>query len=114
MKAVSLKRLATTFPELDGVELIELYHRMRHASTPEAVDGALDYANQKLGADGVESIRDDGWDRFYCDIGLLYVNRGDPYEDTLMYDTRTERFDVGGWGDYIDSSSARRKRFADR
>jgi hypothetical protein len=34
--------------------------------------------------------------------GLEYVNMGDPYDTTLIYDLSTGRFYVGAWGDWVE------------
>lgn len=76
-----------------------------------SVDRTMRIANDELGGHGIESIRDDEWDNYYCDIGLLYVNMGDAYTDTLVYDTRSGRFRVTSWGDIVERNE---RRFADR
>ena len=80
----------------------------------EAIDAALDAYSFATGAYGVEAIEDNQWADYYLSIGLLYANTGDGYGRTLIYDTRVERWSVTAWADYIDSSAARRRRFADR
>jgi hypothetical protein len=88
-------------------EVITEAEAMPHHSR---IDIALGFADGVLNGFGIESIRDDGWSDYYLDLGLLYVNLGDPYEKTLMYDTRTKKFIIGAWGDYIDTPS-KIKRF---
>ena len=40
----------------------------------------------------------------FCDSvgqhGVSYLNRGDPYEQTVIFRTRSERFSVGCWGNH--------------
>lgn len=68
-----------------------------------AVDHALDLANTLLHADGVEAINGKHVDGYYQDIVALYVNMGDPYIPTLLYNTVTESFYLGGWGNWVES-----------
>lgn len=76
---------------------------LKAAVSREGVDAALDLANEIMGGFGVESIRDNEWDRdYYADIGLLYVNMGDTYETTLIYDTRKDKWIVSSWGDIVE------------
>jgi hypothetical protein len=42
--------------------------------------------------------------------GLMYVNMGDTYDTTLIYDYKTDRFVVSSWGDIVERQP---RRFAD-
>ncbi len=65
-----------------------IYHEILQANTHEKVDKALDNINKWLNGYGVESIRDNQFKGYYADIGLLYVNMGDSYAGTIVYDAR--------------------------
>jgi hypothetical protein len=80
---------------------------MEHATGPLTVDMALDNINAILKGYGTEAARDNGWDRYYHDIGLLYINLGDTYTTTVLYDTRKERFYVTSLGNIIESNQKR-------
>ena len=41
-------------------------------------------------------------------VGLEYVNMGDSYAPTILYDCRTKQFICTSWGDVVE---AQRKRF---
>jgi hypothetical protein len=71
---------------------------------PGHVDELLADANKALGGYGVEAIRQEGAhvSRYYQDIIGLYVNLGETYKPTLIYDTAENRFAVGGWGDFLE------------
>lgn len=60
---------------------------------------------------GVEVLRDNGWSAYYCDIGMEYLNSGDMYTPTIMYDTRSGNYRVGCLGDILESQTGQ-KRFA--
>lgn len=68
----------------------------------QSVDNTLTQANQLLNAHGVEAIRGRNWDSFYHDIVALYVNRGDSYTTTLMFDVTRDRFLVSSMGDWVE------------
>jgi hypothetical protein len=38
----------------------------------------------------------------------FYVNRGDPYTETLLYDVRRNRYLTIGWGDWLEAQEAGR------
>lgn len=52
---------------------------------------------------GVECIRDaDYWDRYYTDNRIMYINMGDTYIETILFDTKHNKYIVSCWGDYIE------------
>lgn len=56
-------------------------------------------ANDLIGGHGVEGI-DDPESCVNC--AAAYVNLGDTYITTLMYDYRNDQFIVSSWGDYAE------------
>ena len=62
---------------------------------------ALDYADELLGGNGVEYIESQQ-DTMRRREGLSYVNMGDTYDTTLIYDHKTGRFYVGAWGNWVE------------
>jgi hypothetical protein len=62
-------------------------------------------ADEALNGHGVEYLnsRDDT-------SPVAYVNRGDTYDTTLMFDYEKGRFLVGSWGDLVERQP---RRFAD-
>jgi hypothetical protein len=79
------------------------------ATTPRMVDDALDRINGLIHGYGVEAIRNpnDGWKRYYGDISLLYVNMGDTYAPTVIYDVKNQSWHITSWGDFIESKPRR-------
>lgn len=70
-----------------------------------AADQALELADKLLSGHGVEPIRGDYQvDRYYYDVVALYVNMGDTYNTTLLYETENERFLVTSWGDWVEKN----------
>jgi len=72
------------------------------AGTPSAVDRVLDAANAALGGYGVEAIEGEWHDRYYQNIVALYVNMGDTYNTTILFDAVKGRFHVTSWGDWVE------------
>lgn len=68
----------------------------------DEVDNILESVNVLLKGYGVEVIRGPHVDQYYMDINLLYVNLGDTYIPTLIYDTLKETFVICSWGDYVE------------
>lgn len=65
------------------------------------LQAALDYADELLGGSGIEYIESQQ-DTMRRREGLSYVNMGDTYDTTLIYDHKTGRFYVGAWGDWVE------------
>ena len=70
-----------------------------------AADAHLDRLNKAMKGFGVEALRSDevGRDRYYGDIVGLYVNMGDTYNATVVYDTRDEVFYYTSYGDFVEA-----------
>ena len=68
---------------------------------PETSALIMEAANEILGGYGVEGIRDsqDDW--------LSYVNMGDTYDETLLYDSGLNEFKFGSWGDFVEQRPER-------
>ena len=81
---------------------ITLHVAMLRAETHEDIDKAMDKANEILAGYGVEVIRGQYVNRYYGDINALFVNMGDTYAPTVIYDTEKEMFLVMSWGDLVE------------
>lgn len=89
--------------KLSRKEANDLFRWIGHPSmSPDAV---LMMANLLLHGYGVESCRDErAWvDSYYGDIIALYVNTGETYDTTLLYDTEAKEFLVISWGDWYEA-----------
>jgi hypothetical protein len=77
---------------------------------PDEVDRVFDLVEDAI-ADagefatfGVEAIRGAWHDRFYGDVVALYINTGDTYNCTLLYDCVKDRFHVMDWGTFVETA----------
>jgi len=68
------------------------------------IDALLDCANIMLNGFGVEALSTDGgwFGHYYQNIAALYVNRGDTYDTTFIYDVEKDRFLVSDWGTCVE------------
>lgn len=106
----SIKRIQETLrllPEAARelkVEIERAYARQTH----DAYDKVLELANRLLEAHGVEAIEGEDYiDRYYGNIVALYVNMGDTYVGTILFNTITERFTLEGWDDFVERNEKR-------
>lgn len=88
----------------DRLGLWDVLVRLR----PPRVDVAMEYADDRLNGHGVESIEGNHHDPYWQNVQYLYVNRGDPYDETALYDCVRERFFAGCWGDVVEKHGRRR------
>lgn len=107
--AANAKNLQEWFPEISAEDAKALAKYMKQgAGDRHSVDNALDTINQVIGGYGVEAIRGDYHvDNYYYDIVGLYVNTGDTYNATVVYDTERERFEVTTFGDWVEKNQKR-------
>jgi len=64
----------------------------------------MEAANEILDGHGVEGARGEGANlgKYWRDTILLYVNMGDTYDATILFDPDEEEFSIGSWGDFIE------------
>lgn len=66
------------------------------------IDAIMQSANALLHGYGVEAIQGDWVDGFWGSTIALYVNTGDTYRPTLLYDVYADRFALTSWGDWYE------------
>jgi len=69
------------------------------------VDEIMDVANLYMDQCGVEALKDErAWiNHYYGNIIALYVNTGETYDMTLLYDTENQEFLLTSWGDFYEN-----------
>ena len=55
--------------------------------------------------DGVESLTVEGAnvDNYWRDTVGIYINRGDTYRPTIIYDTIRDELIIMNWGDFLEN-----------
>lgn len=121
--SISLKMLKKFFPEdtakkIRGIITKEIAPEMfksvqlwiaecyNRPSDPELQMCALD---EVLGGFGVEAIRGGYVDRYHQNIQAVYVNMGNTYDLTILFDNKTQKFVLTSWGDWVESHEKRLK-----
>jgi hypothetical protein len=104
MRAPSLKTLRAAFPRVEAAQLAQVRAAILGTpyGTPRAVERTLAACDVALSGHGVESISGRAWRRFWMDACLVYVNLGDTYTRTIVYDTAKDSFQVCAWGDVVE------------
>jgi hypothetical protein len=109
MSKISRERLTRELrvDEEDAEKLRKLIRYHDHRS----VDASLDFANKAMEAHGIEAIHDPSrWDNYYTDMVALYVNTGDTYSATLIYDVERDTYLVQDWATWVERYERRTGR----
>jgi len=112
--SVEPRELQRSFRDLDPREAARLARIINNAEGKQrsgsAVDTALDEVNRALDAHGIEALRHEGtWDSYYGDTVALYVNTGETYAPTVLYDIDSDTFEVTSWGDWYEAFERRQE-----
>lgn len=114
MNTPSVKTLLKAFPHLDRktaaavkLAMIEDQPAPREWFSGGTMPARQMHAiNALIGGHGVEYIGAEG-DRVFMSYGIEYVNTGDTYNATVIYDYKTGRFSVTTVGDVIERNPRR-------
>ena len=99
----SFHRQSVTRADLRRV-LREAKRRAKTQGKSRDVEFILDTAGDILGEGPTEAL----WsDRSYTVPAALYVNRGDTYVPTILYDRLGDQFRIMGRGDYVEMKERR-------
>ena len=94
------------FPDIPERDVAE--QRIRECyNPPDWHDVAMHVLDAMAGTYGVEAIEGDSvfWP------AAEYLNTGDTYRATLVYDFARDRFSVESWGDWLEKAERRGLRF---
>jgi hypothetical protein len=112
MARPSKATVLSCFPELNEWDAQVLAEYMReaegHRDAVDKVFGLLEDSLEDAGESayfGVEAIRSETqWDNYYGDTVALYLNTGDTYACTLLYDTVKGKFHLTTMGDFVEGA----------
>ena len=71
------------------------------------IDRILGALNECLGMHGVECITSGGQHMDGSHVVAEYLNAGDTYNATLLFNHRTQAFSLTTWGDFVERNQAR-------
>lgn len=89
-----------------AIKLERLLYETEMNGNYEDIDNVMAKMNGSINGYGVEALTDENHDnvpRYYGNIVGLYVNKGNTYDTTIIYDTAEGRFIIANWGDFIES-----------
>lgn len=119
--APSVKLLESNFPDkgfeirqlIDGKKSTRSYESVRKwleqcHNEPTLTERRMCALNEILEGHGVEAIFH-GSDPMHPDA--VYVNMGETYAATILYDYRSGTFKVTSWGDWVEKQERRGRRY---
>lgn len=81
---------------------------------PDTIQERLIAINELIEGFGVEAINcESHWDKYYGNAIGLYINLGDTYDLTVIWDTIEHRFEFNSWGDFYEQKEAELRNEAD-
>jgi hypothetical protein len=106
----SLKAIKSYFPRMSNTDAKALKAALDGARGTKSVDEALETANKLIEGYGIEAIRGEAptYRFYYQDIVALYVNTGDTYTGTVVYDVEKQQFQLTTFGDWVEWATSRR------
>lgn len=126
--APSVRRLRRAFPYLNDLRLVQVRDLIHGTADPlqfkpvktwaescrhppKQLDLILEALNVVLKGHGIEPLSLEGvWNsRYFGTVLALYVNTGDPYAPTILYDTELDRFVLSCQGDFLEMLERRHK-----
>jgi antirestriction protein ArdC len=90
-----------------GSELLEKENSGNEHPSHLAAD-LLEGVSERIGGFGVEGVIDEE-----KDIDLMYVNTGDPYSPTVIYDGSANKFLAAAWGGIVEEKEREYERLKD-
>lgn len=92
----------------DPIYSVEVWRKQCHhwpPSAPEMVMCALDHILETC---GVEAIYGNYVDQYHQDIQAAYLNTGDTYACTILFDNVSQRYRLVSWGDFVEINGRKR------
>lgn len=115
MLKANAKNLLAAFPSLGRIGARQLADDLADGLSRgnRSVEEALAKADKAIGGFGVEAIRGEEFRRgFWTDSAAHYVNMGDTYANTVLYDVGRDTFYVTTYGDWVEARERGGMRFA--
>ncbi len=104
-----IKRLRTIFilTKEEAKEIDQFMTKIRKVSGNNAEE-IMKRISRLIGGYSIESIRGNSWSsRFWGDTVAIYINKGDTYDNTILFNTRTKMPMITTMGDFVERNNNR-------
>jgi hypothetical protein len=90
--------------DLDQFKSVNQWRKQCY-NPPNELEEKLKALNELIDGFGIESSRMEGYykNHYWSDCICLYVNQGESYAITIIYDVVNDRFEFTSWGDWIEA-----------
>lgn len=107
--ARQLRGLMTGTIDPETFASVQAWRDQCYSWPPSDYEMVMCAVDQLLGGSGVEVIRGRYVDHYSQDIQASYVNMGDTYDLTVLYDHETERYVLTSCGDWVERNERKRE-----
>lgn len=91
-----------------GEDLEALADTLNSAYGMRGAERAMREADEILGGFGVEAVFEEG--EYGGDPAMTYINTGDTYNATIVYDVDEDELYVSTWGDWVEDAERQGRR----
>jgi hypothetical protein len=100
---ITADAIENTFRDVEPKNAQRLAKALSRAYSDKDVSKALQLANEVLDGFGVEAIEGiDTWSNYYGEAVATYVNTGDTYNPTIIYDIGEGKFHLTDYGTWVE------------
>ena len=134
MNEIKLNELREAFPEIDGIKLVMVNQIVNKEFDSSLLDSfesnakwikqcfnrpsdqelEMNALNELLDGHGVEAIKLEGAyvNRYWDDCIATYINMGDTYITTIVFNTVNQSYELTSWGDFYESAEINEDYFS--
>lgn len=107
---IDSEKLKLIYKVINGSIDLDQFKSVNHMrkqcyNPPNELDEKMEALNELIDGHGIESSRMEGYykNHYWSDCICLYVNQGESYAITIIYDVVNDRFEFTSWGDWIEA-----------
>ena len=134
MNEITMKQLREAFPTIDGIKLLlvkKIINKELESNELDEFDSNIKWIkqcfhrpsdqelemnaiNELLEGHGIESIKLEGAyvNRYWGACVATYVNMGDTYTTTIVFNTVNQSYELTSWGDFYESAEINEDYFS--
>jgi hypothetical protein len=107
---IDSEKLKLIYKVINGSIDLDQFKSVNHMrkqcyNPPNELNEKMEALNELIDGHGIESSRMEGYykNHYWSDCICLYVNQGDTYAITIIYDVVNDRIEFTSWGDWIEA-----------
>jgi hypothetical protein len=107
---IDSEKLKLIYKVINGSIDLDQFKSVNHMrkqcyNPPNELDEKMEALNELIDGHGIESSRMEGYykNHYWSVCICIYVNQGESYAITIIYDVVNDRFEFTSWGDWIEA-----------